>query len=140
MTSRRLKSILLVGLFLLISSMSYAEVLKFRTTSLAIRHEIDDYRWGEWSDFEAVSVLVVMDIDEDRITIYSQETQVYDVIESKSARYDSDGDQYVPFVCINEDGVKCLVEFGVLNSRNGQNQLFIQFGDIMFVYNMYALE
>ena len=96
MTSNKLKSTLLLGLFLLISSVSYGQVIKLRTTGLAIKYEIDDYRWGEWSEFEPVSVLVVMDIDADRITIYSKETQVYDAIEAEKTRYDSDGDELNP--------------------------------------------
>ena len=140
MTSNKLKSTLLLGLFLLIGSVSYGQVIKLRTTGLAIKYEIDDYRWGEWSEFEPVSVLVVMDIDADRITIYSKETQVYDVIEAEKKRYDSDGDEYLPFICINEDGVKCRVELATLNSQNRRNQLYVEFGDVMFVYNLYVLD
>ena len=140
MASSKLKSTILLGLFLLISSMSYGQVVKLRTTELALRYEIDEYRWGEWSDFEDVSVLVVMDIDADRISIYSKETQVYDVIQAEEVRYDADGDKFMPYICINEDGVKCRVELATLNSQNGRNQLYVKFENMMFVYNLYLLD
>ena len=140
MISKKLKSTLLLGLCLLISSVSYGQVVKMRTTGLAMRYQIDDYRWGEWSDFKPVSVLVVMDSDADRITIYSQETQVYDAIEAEKTRYDSDGDEFYPVICVNEDGVRCRVELATLHSRGGRNQLYIEFDDVIFVYNLYALD
>lgn len=140
MVCRKLKSTLLLGLFLLMSSMSFAQIVKLRTTGLAIRHEIDAYTWGEWSDLEEVSILVVMDIDASRISIYSNETQVYDVIQAEEPRYDDDGDKFMPYICINEDGVKCRVELATLNSQNGRNQLYVKFENMMFVYNLYMLD
>jgi hypothetical protein len=81
-----------------------------------------------------------MDIDKDRITIYSKETQIYDVAENEGKTTDSDGDDFWSFYCVNEDGLTCRVRLAKLNSQNGRNQLYIDFNDMKWVYNLYSLD
>ncbi|WCM41051.1 hypothetical protein MG290_08765 [Flavobacterium sp. CBA20B-1] len=140
MKSRNLKSILLLGLIILMTNLTYGQVYKLKTTSVAFMTKVNDYQWSDWSEWEETSILVVMDIDKDRFTIYSKETQVYDVAEDEGKTTDSDGDDTWSFYCVNKDGLTCRVRLVKLNSQNGRNQLYVDFNDMKWVYNLYSLD
>lgn len=140
MKSRNWKSILLLGFIILMTNLAYGQVYKLKTTSVAFKTKVNDYQWSDWSEWEEASILVVMDIDKDRFTIYSKETQVYDVAEDEGKTTDSDGDDTWSFYCVNEDGLTCRVRLVKLNSQNGRNQLYVDFNDMKWVYNLYSLD
>jgi hypothetical protein len=116
------------------TELSYAQVVKLKTTSLALKVKNDDNRWSDWSDWESASVLVV--VEGNRITVYSKEKQVYDVIENKGKKTDSDGDDVLSYYCINEDGARCRLRLVKRNSQNGKTKLYVDFNDIKWVYNL----
>ncbi len=126
--------------FMLFSTVAFSQIYKLKSTSVAFKYKEDDYNWTDWSDWEETSVLIVMDIDKDRITIYSKETQVYDVAEDEGKTVDDEGDEFWSYYCVNEDGLNCRVRLAKLNSRNGRNQLYIDFSDMKWVYNIYTLD
>ena len=99
-----------------------------------------DSKWEEWSDWEEVSVLIIMNTDDERFTIYSKEKQVYDVAKDEGKETDNDGDDTWSFYCVNEDGTTCRVRLVKLNSQEGRLQLYVDFSDIKLVYNMYSLD
>ncbi|MCB0747187.1 MAG: hypothetical protein KDC90_06945 [Ignavibacteriae bacterium] len=140
MVKSKLKYVILPIVFLLLSSLTYAQIRKLRTTGVAVKYKLSDYRWGDWSDFEETSILIVMDLDKDRITIYSDETQIYDVAQDEGRTTDSDGDDFWSFYCINSEGLACRVRLAKLNSQNGRYQLYIDFSDMKWVYNLYSLD
>ena len=140
MKSRNWKSILLLGFIILLTNLAYGQVYKLKTTSFAFKTKINDYQWSDWSEWEEASILVVMDSDKDRITIYSKDTQVYDIAEDEGKTTDSDGDDTWSFYCVNEDGLTCGVRLVILNSQNGLNQLYVDFNDAKWVYNLYSLD
>ncbi len=117
-----------------------SDILKLRTTELAIMY-MESYGWGEWSDWEDVNVIVVFDIEKDRIKIFSKETQIYDVIQDKGKSYD-DGDEIYSYLCVNEDGNQCRVKLWKRYRSNGSfyNQLYINFSDMRWVYNLYVVD
>ena len=129
-----------MGLFLMISSAGYGQVIKMRTKAVAHRYVMENNKWSEWSDFDELSVLAVIDRDKERFTIYTKETQVYDVIKYEGEEVDSDGDEIISFMCIDDDGDACGVDLVRLNSRDGENQLYVRFADIEVAYFVYSLD
>ncbi|NHE58965.1 hypothetical protein [Cyclobacterium plantarum] len=117
---------------------SFGQVIKLKTTALAMKFKHDDNRWSDWSDWERTSVLIVA--DDNRITVYSKEKQVYDIIENEGKKTDSDGDDVWSYFCINEDGARCRLRLIKRNSRNGEAQLYVDFNDMKWVYNIELLE
>ena len=103
-----------------------------------MKFKTDDNRWGDWSDWESTSVLIV--VDDSRITVYSKEKQVYDVIENEGKKTDIDGDDVWSYFCINEDGARCRVRLIRRNSQNGEAQLYVDFNDMKWVYNLEFLQ
>lgn len=113
-----------------------AQVVKVETTSLSYRYKDDNLKWSKWSDFEETSVLVSIDPDKDRIIVYSKKTQVFDVLDSEGKKTDEDGDNFYSFLCRDEEGKKCRVRLAILNSRSGRRQLYVDYDDLMYVYNL----
>jgi hypothetical protein len=137
----RLKILFLAILFLIIAFASVGQVTKFKSTSYSFKFK-NDYTsmWRKWAELERTEVLLAIDLTNERIKIFSKEEQVYDIVKYYDKETDLDGDITLQFQCVNQDGLKCFVRFVVLNSKNGQLQLYVDFSDMMWMYNIYKLE
>lgn len=131
-----MKKLFIFLCLLFISEVVSAQVYKLRSTSLSIRYKEGSISKTKWSEPEEASVLIVLNVDKDRVNIYSKEPQEYDIIKAYDKTTDSDGDDIYRFVCIDQDGVKCTMRFVRLNSRNGRLQLYIDYSNISWLYNV----
>src|SRR5574343_1264489 len=132
----RSKNLLLVITLLLITNMSFGQLTKYKSTSYAVSFKNESTgEWGKWSDFEKTEVLITLDLTNDRIKVFSKQEQVYDIIKYYDKETDGDGDDTFKFHCVNEDGHKCFVRFVIRNSQNGKRQRYVDFSDMMWVYN-----
>lgn len=115
---------------------SMAEVLKYKATSFAFKmYDYNRERWTDWTDWDDCNILVVVDSDKDLISIYSQQTQEYDIIEYLGEEEDADGGISANFNCIDQDGNRCNVRVRV--QQNGQQQLYVDYNDASWVYNVH---
>ncbi len=112
-----------------------AENWDIQTDGLALCTYNDRYhRWNKWSDWKTCNVVININTDNDKITIYSQEVQIYKIYDYVDGRYDRDGDYRVEFKFRDQDG-----DYGtmyMLTKRNGDKQLYIVFNNIQWVYNI----
>jgi len=134
-----MKKILLVSFFVFLSNLSYGQLLKGRATGLAFKSKKNG-NWSEWSDFKKVSSLITLDIPKYRIKIFSDEEQVYDIIKEYPSFKDADGDDNYRWQCMDKDGIKCDIRMLVLNSQKGRIQLYIDYANLMAVYNLVTLD
>jgi hypothetical protein len=118
----------------------HGKVIKLRSTAFSSRHKINEYKWSNWSDWEEASILITIDTDNDRITVYSSQRQVYDIANNEGESTDEDGDKTISLYCIDDDGTKCRVRLVYLNSQNEKIQLYVDYIDVSWVYNVYALD
>lgn len=107
---------------------------------MAFTSRVNETSWSDWSEFEEASVLIVLDVERERITIYSKEKQIFDIIEVQEVTTDDDGDDFWPLLCVDVDGITCTVNFAKLNSRDGANQIYIEYKDFNYVYNVYFID
>ncbi|WP_297516088.1 hypothetical protein [Flavobacterium sp.] len=136
-----IKTIAIIGVLFLTSSTNvFGQVYKLRSTSLSSRHKINDAKWSSWSDAEEANVLITFDETNNRITIYSKVTQVYDIAEYEGKTTDEDGDDIFSYYCIDKDGVRCRVKWLKLNSQNGRMQMYVYYSDLNWLYNVYLLD
>jgi hypothetical protein len=136
-----IKTFAVIGfLFLTNSTNVFGQVYKLKSTSLSSRHKINDSKWSSWSDAEEASVLITFDETNDRITIYSKVTQIYDIAEYEGKTTDEDGDDIFSYYCIDKDGVRCRVRWLKLNSQNGRMQMYVYYSDLNWLYNVYLLD
>ncbi|WP_367388442.1 hypothetical protein [Lewinella sp. LCG006] len=140
MTASSAKSTLLFLAFSLFSTFSFSQVISMQTTGFAYQYMVDNYNWSNWTDFEPTQMPIVIDIDHEQIVIYSAETQIYNVMKAEGSSYDQDGDEFLSFYCVNEDGIACRIRLAMLNSQGGRYQFYVDFDDMRWVYNVYIVE
>lgn len=132
---------ILTTVFLLVFSVSisFGQVLKLKSTSFSSKHK-SEYGWTDWAEWVEASVLITIDLQKERITIYSAEKQIYDIAENEGKEYDSDGDETLSLYCVDKDGLTCRIRFVTLNSKDNQLQLYVDYNDMQWVYNVYSLD
>ena len=140
-TLRIMRKTLLLLTFITLNSICYSQVVKFKISSVSFKNYDEKIgQWEDWTEIEEVDILGTIDVDNDRIRIFSKSEQNYDVIENKGKRTDNDGDDIIEWICVNEDGMKCGVRLVTLNSRNGRKQLYVDFNNFYILYNIYFLD
>ncbi|MBO5816492.1 MAG: hypothetical protein J6R26_00890 [Paludibacteraceae bacterium] len=111
-----------------------AEVLKMKATSVAYKYENEYGYWTDWTDWEECSILVVVDVDGDRITIYSSTPQEYDIYDSEYEESDGEGGTIQTFHSVDKDGSRCDLRIRI--TKDGDVQLYVDYSDVMLVYNV----
>lgn len=129
-----MKKYLLMFLMLFTLTSAYAQnVMWYKTSSVAVRYVNEYGNWTNWTDWQSCIVDVKLDVANDKIIIYSNETQIYKVLEQDSVPYDNSGTQ-VAFKVIDQDYDIGRVRLRVEN--NGNCQIYVDFNDISWVYNV----
>tara|TARA_B110000285_G_C14529006_1_gene339935 strand:+ start:76 stop:501 length:426 start_codon:yes stop_codon:yes gene_type:complete len=118
------------------------DIFKLKTTEVAFKSIESDNSWSDWSDWEKANILVVADTKAERIKIFSKETQVYDVATDEGKTTNDKGDEIYSWFCVNEDGNQCRVQLWKRFYDDGSfyTQLYVNFSDIRFVYNLYSID
>lgn len=127
---KRILIVIMFGLFCV--GAVQAQTQWFKATELAIK-VVNNGNWTKWSDWESVDINIKFDLSNDLIIIYSQEIQVYKVLEQVKSPYDSNGTQ-VKFKVLDQDYDKGFLRLRVEN--NGNSQIYIDYADISWVYNV----
>lgn len=122
------------------SATAFGQVYKLKSTSYSSKYKVNDYRWSDWAEWEESNVLITIDINKDRITIYSKLTQVYDIAENEGETFDNDGDITLSLFCVDKDGLTCRIRLVKLISQDGRNQLYVDYDDLKWVYNVFSLD
>lgn len=60
---------------------SYSQSYRFRTSGLSFLEKNDKGKWGEWSKLDLINLSVILDTDKNRIVVYSQEIQLFNIID-----------------------------------------------------------
>ena len=140
MVAKSFKALLVLGLFLLISSQSFGQVMKFQTVEASQSLALSDGSWGEWSEGVAVKQAVVVDFDKGYITVASTPKQKYDIQEAEEKYKDEDGDEFFPFICEDDEGDLCRVLLTVLHSEGGKTMMSIEYDDVVLLYSLSYVE
>ena len=127
---KRILIVIMFGLFCV--GAVQAQTQWFKATEFAVR-VVDNGRWTKWADWESVDINIKFDLSNDLIIIYSQETQIYKVLEQVKSPYDSNGTQ-VKFRVLDQDYDKGFLRLRVEN--NGNSQIYVDYADISWVYNV----
>lgn len=126
---------LLLSLFCLFSLTLSAQIQKYRTTQFAIA-SVTNGRYS-WSDWESSNLYLYINLDTDQITIYSTSIQIYQIYSAYNngnAYLDSEGGKTIKFNVIDQDLDKGTVRLRV--DREGNSQVYIDFADVAWVYNV----
>lgn len=128
-----MKKLVLIFSFLMLCGLSYAnDIIKLKATSYAYRTTDDYGNWYDWSAWQDCNILVV--IKNDRVTIYSNQMQEYDIYDAGEEEGDGEGGSMITFKCVDADALRC--EIRMRRQANDQVQLYVDYNNMMFVYNV----
>ena len=113
---------------------TYAETYYYRTTEFAYK-QINDYgRWTNWSDWEESNILISINLSTDVVVIFSPRTQRYKITDHVRNYTDNSGGKQSEYKFIDQDGD--IGSMRLRKEKNGNSQLYIEFSNIMWVYNI----
>ena len=130
------KIIILVFLFFL-SNFSFGQIYKLRTNLFSSRHVING-NWTDWSPWVESGILIVADMPNQRVKIYSATPQTYDLIENPITTYDNDGLPIYTITCIDENGSRCKMVW--YNTKNDGSYVIYQFSNLELMYKVVRLD
>ena len=129
-----MKKIFLSLIVLLLSFISNAQsVLKIRTSHTSEKHTDYYGNWTEWSDWKEANILIVVDSQQDRITIYSETTQTFDIIQDEGESLSDRGDPTLNYYCVDENGTKCRIR---IVKRTSGTQIYVDYSNLILCYNL----
>jgi len=129
------KLISLLVIIIMTTSLSFGQTVKLKGTSFSLK--VGD---KAWTTTTACSIIIVFNFDEKDLTIYSAEPQQYDLVQYLGKTTDKDGDEITGFVAIDKKGIKCNIRWMKLNSQGGRLQVYVQYNDVSWLYNMNLLK
>ncbi len=129
--------IIIVTLILLRQNICEAQVFKLRAYQFSIKTYDKHYGWSDWSKWSGCKILITVDLYESRIKIYSQVEQEYDILEVEDQWEDNEGNNTLKCLVIDKDGERCNVR--IVNDKNENRQIYVDYPDVYWVYNVYNL-
>ena len=127
---------LVISLFLILGiQQSFSQVYKFQTTGFSVLEKNEKGSWGKWSDLQNVNLMVVLDTNKNRIVVYSQEIQIYDILDYQE-KQENDTDQVYSFNCKDIEGETFAISIITRKNQNNRKQLYINQKNVIIVYNI----
>ena len=118
---------------------SYGQVYKFSTSGFSVLEKNEKGKWGNWSDLELSKMMVSLDTNKNRIVIYSQVIQLFEIVEYLPAT-ENETDIVYSFSCKDNDGVECILSIITRKKQDNRKQLYISYGDQIIVYNIFNMD
>ena len=128
--------LLFIGLFLSFSTLSSAQVYRFKTSSFSIMEKDAKGKWGNWSDFKKAELIITLDGTKDRIIINTREMQLFKII-SYGQKIVTEYDETVPFECEDNGGGPCRIMIVTRKNKDNRMKIYVNYNDVKMVYNVY---
>lgn len=129
-----MKKLLLLLVLVLCISATFAETTKFRATSLTVAELNTNGEFIRWGTPQAVDILIV--IANDRLTIYSKETQIFDEA-GPAAPFIATGTEDITLLLVDAQGARCRAQFTMVQ---GVGQIYFKYSNIQYVYTVKPIE
>ena len=117
---------------------SYGQNYKFKTSGFSVLEKNEKGKWGKWSDLNLVNILVKLDTSKNRIVVYSQIIQLFEIIEYQPTE-ENDTDIVYSFTCKDNEGVDCTVSIITRKKQENRKQLYINYDNRIIVYNIFNM-
>lgn len=133
-----MKSIKKIILFLFLTTFiqqSYCQVYKFQTTGFSVLEKNEKGNWGKWSDLQDASIVITLDTTKNRIIVYSQEIQLYEIMNYEKVQ-ENENDEIYTFQCRNDDGEPFVISIIKRKNQENRKQLYINQKNVIVVYNI----
>ena len=117
---------------------SYSQNYKFKTSGFSVLEKTEKGKWGKWSDLDLVNILVTLDTNKNRIVVYSQIIQLFEIIDYQPVE-ENDADIVYTFTCKDNEGVDCTVSIITRKKQANRKQLYINYDNRIIVYNIFNM-
>ena len=117
---------------------SFGQNYKFKTSGFSVLEKTEKGKWGKWSDLDLVNILVTLDTDKNRIVVYSQIIQLFEIIEYQPIE-ENDTDIVYSFTCKDNEGLDCTVSIITRKKQGNRKQLYINYEDRIIMYNIFNM-
>ncbi|KUJ60121.1 hypothetical protein AR687_19680 [Flavobacteriaceae bacterium CRH] len=114
---------------------TYAQSYQFRTSGFSVLEKNEKGKWGEWSNLDLVNLSVILDTNKHRIVVYSQEIQLFRIMDYIE-REENDTDITYSFLCKDNEGIECKLSIITRKKQDYRKQLYINYDDHIIVYNI----
>ncbi len=131
----KLKSIIVLFFIFLGIQQSYSQKYKFMATGFSVLEKEPSGSWGKWSDLKESNVMIVLDTDKNRIVVYSQEIQLFEIVNYEQ-KQENDNEEIHPFLCQDNDGEKFSISIIKRKNQGNRKQLYIKHPNVVVVYNI----
>ncbi len=116
---------------------SFGQKYRFKTSGVSVLERKENGKWGEWSDLDLVNILVSLDTDKDRIVVYSQVVQLFEII-AYQPKEENDTDIVHSFTCKDNNGDDCTLSIITRKKQGNRKQLYINYNNNrIIVYNIF---
>jgi len=117
---------------------TYSQAYQFKTSGFSVLEKNERGKWGEWSNLDLVSLSVILDTNKHRIVVYSQEIQLFSILDYIE-REENDTDIVYSFMCKDNDGRDCKISIITRKKQDYRKQLYINYDDHIIVYNIFSV-
>lgn len=134
-----LKTGFIVLLLFFVANQGFSQVYKFKTTGLSVSVKGQNGKFGDWTELKSVKIVVNLDTNKNRIVIYSEAIQLFDIVEYLPTEENS-ADLIYPFVCKDNNGENCTLSFITRKKQDNRKQLYVKYEDRVLAYNIVTME
>lgn len=134
----QLKTLLFILFFTIGIQESHSQVYKFKTTSFSVLEKDNKGKWGKWSDLQNANIIITLDTNKNRIIVYSQEIQFYEIL-NYQPKEETDNDLIYPFSCEDIDKERFTISIITRKNQNNRKQLYINQKNVIVVYNIVSM-
>jgi len=114
---------------------SSAQTYKFKTSGFSVSEKNEKGKWGKWSDLNLADILVTLDTNKNRIVIYSQIVQLFEIVKYQPETENEDDIVY-GFSGVDNNGEECAISIITRKNQGNRKQLYINYDNRIIVYNI----
>ncbi|WP_281337364.1 hypothetical protein [Flavobacterium eburneipallidum] len=131
----KIKIFIVLTFLVLGLNQSYSQTYKFKTSGYSVMLKDQKNKWGKWSDLDLVNILVTLDTNKSRITVYSEVIQLFEIIDYIPFE-ENKTDGVYSFTCKDNNGEDCTLSIIIRKKQDNRKQLYINYDNRMIVYNI----
>ncbi|HQF48891.1 MAG TPA: hypothetical protein PLZ71_09570 [Flavobacterium alvei] len=132
----KIKIIIILAFLSIGLQKSYSQTYNFKTSGLSVLQKDSKGNWGKWSDLNLVNILVKLDTNKNRIIVFSESLQVFEIVDYIPLE-ESESDSVYSFTCKDNNGENCTLSIITRKKQDNRKQLYINYEDRIIVYNIF---
>jgi predicted nucleotidyltransferase len=132
----KVKIIIILVFFAIGIQKTCGQSYNFKTSGLSVMQKDQKGKWGKWSDLKLANILVKLDTDKNRIIVYSEIIQLFEIIDYIPLE-ENDTDSVYSFTCIDNNGENCTLSIITRKKQDNRKQLYINYEDSIILYNIF---